>query len=120
MKVKHIRYDLTVPLYGAPVSIYISDEMSDNIIAINKDFNLSATNDNSQAKSMQFSNDKETRFAMLFTEHENLVQVISHESLHISWYICEYVGIGLSPKNHEAQAYILEYIVSKVNSFLIE
>jgi hypothetical protein len=56
---------------------------------------------------------------MLFTEHENLVQVIVHESLHISWYICEYVGIGLTPKNHEAQAYILEYVVSKVNGFLI-
>lgn len=120
MKAKHIRYDLVVPLYEVGISIYIADDMSDNIAAINKDFNLSADNDNSQAKSIQFSNNKETRFAMLFTEHENLVQVISHESLHISWYICEYVGIGLSPKNHEAQAYMLEYIVSKVNSFLIE
>ena len=120
MKAKHIRYDLTVPLYGSAISIYIADYMSDNINAINKDFNLSATNDNSQAKSMQFSNDKETRFAMLFTEHENLVQVISHESLHISWYICEHVGIGLTPKNHEAQAYILEHIVSKLNGFFFE
>jgi len=120
MKAKHLRYNFLLPLYGAPISIYIADNMSDNITAVNKDFNLSAANDNSQAKSIQFSNDKETRFAMLFTEHENLSEVISHESLHISWYICEHVGIGLTPKNHEAQAYILEYIVSKVNSFLIE
>ncbi|MHA1347421.1 MAG: hypothetical protein ACTSO3_13560 [Candidatus Heimdallarchaeaceae archaeon] len=119
MKAKHIRYDFTIPLYEAVVSVYIAESMSDNIIAVNKDFKLNAVNDNSQAKSMQFSNDKETKFAMLFTEHENLVQVIVHESLHISWYICEYVGIGLTPKNHEAQAYILEYVVSKVNGFLI-
>ena len=120
MKAKHLRYDFTVPLYGSAVSVYISNEMSDNIIALNKDFKINAANDNSQAKSIQFSNDKETRFAMLFTEHENLVQVISHESLHISWYICEHVGIGLTPKNHEAQAYILEHIVNKLNGFLFE
>lgn len=118
MKAKHIRYDFTVPLYGVSVYIYIAEEMSNNVSAINNDFGLSSSNVNFQGKSIQFSNNKETKFAMLFKDDDNLDKVITHESLHISWYICEYVGIGLTPNNHEAQAYILEYIVNKVKSFL--
>jgi hypothetical protein len=118
MKAKHTRYDFNVPLYDVSVYVYISNDMSNNISAINNDFGLNSTNVNSQGKSIQFSNNKETKFAMLFKNDDNLDKVITHESLHISWYICEYVGIGLTPNNHEAQAYILEYIVDKVKSFL--
>ena len=116
---KVLKNEFIVPLYDVRVVMYMGGSMKDNVEYINKDYNISLDNDKCQAKSLRFSNDKETTFAMLFTEHENLPQMIAHESLHVSWYICEYLGIKLSTVNHEAQAYILEYIVSKANSFIV-
>lgn len=119
MREKSTRYDFTIPLYDVEITIYVSDKMSNNVDAINSDFKMSVENDKCEAKSVQFGNDRGTRFAMLFKEGSEIDKLIAHESLHISWYVCEYLGIKLSPNNHEAQAYLIEYIVSKANNFLI-
>lgn len=113
------RYDFTIPLYEIRVSVYISHDMAYNIIDINNDFGITVEKGKFQAKAMQIGNSNEVRFAILLQEHNDLVKVIAHESLHLSWYICGALGIELSLNNHEPQAYILEYIVDKINSFLI-
>jgi len=43
------------------------------------------------------------------------VSLITHESLHISWYILSDRDIESTSASHEAQAYLLEYIVKSIN-----
>lgn len=40
----------------------------------------------------------------------DLLSVCAHESLHLSWRILDAVGIDINVNNHEAQAYLLEYL----------
>jgi hypothetical protein len=42
------------------------------------------------------------------------IPIITHESLHVCWYILSERGIKCTPDNHEAQAYLLELIVFNV------
>lgn len=114
-----IKHNFVIPLYNVDVTIFVSDDMNKNIASANKAFGIKIEDGNCLAKSIKFSNKNESKFAMLITENDRMVEIIAHESLHLSWYICEYLGIGLAYDNHEAQAYILEYIVGKANNFLI-
>lgn len=114
-----IKHNFVIPLYDIGVTVYVSSDMIHNVTTANKDFGIKIENSNCLAKSIQFSSGSETKFAMLIKDDDKMAQVIAHESLHLSWYICEYLGIKLNYENHEAQAYILEHIVGKVNNFLI-
>ena len=37
---------------------------------------------------------------------------IIHEAVHLSWYILESVGVKITGENHEAQAYLIEFLVN--------
>ncbi len=45
---------------------------------------------------------------------EQSIPIITHESLHVCWYILTERGIKCTPDNHEAQAYLLELIVFNI------
>jgi hypothetical protein len=36
--------------------------------------------------------------------------IISHESVHAAWKILEYAGVTVTADNHEALAYLTEYV----------
>jgi len=44
------------------------------------------------------------------SENHEILGILVHESLHTSWHILNTVGIHIEHENHEAQAYLLEYI----------
>lgn len=115
-----MKHEFVVPLYNVTVEIYVSKDMASCIKTINNVHSLKVENSKCEAKSLMFTSCSEVRFAMLFQDNgHDLSPFIAHEALHLSWYICDYVGISINGKNHEAQAYLLEHIVAKANNFLI-
>jgi len=42
------------------------------------------------------------------------IPVISHECMHLAMFVLDYVGVDISPDNHEALCYLQEYILKKV------
>lgn len=41
---------------------------------------------------------------------EDFLGNLMHESIHISWFILSYVGVGIAVDNHEAQTYLAQHI----------
>ncbi len=119
MEQEYTKYHFVIPLYEVAVTVYVSSDMKFNVDAVNKDFGIKVETSKYLAKALQVSTKADVKFVMMFQNNDHLAKVIAHESLHISWYVCKYLGIDLTYENHEAQAYILEHIVDRVNNFLI-
>ena len=50
---------------------------------------------------------------LISMEHAHKHPVLAtcaHESVHVSWDILDRVGVKITPDNHEAQAYLVDYI----------
>ena len=53
-----------------------------------------------------------------FEDAPSLDCTIVHEAVHLSWYILESVGIKVTAENHEAQAYLVEFLVKKIKEVI--
>ena len=69
--------------------------------------------ENSLGYSTWFKNKGENKFIIVITNETN-VATIAHECVHLTWYILESVGVKVNLENHEAQAYLLEYIIFEI------
>jgi hypothetical protein len=113
---------INVPLYDIKVNLYITDCPLHARDAIEKEFKGLELNidKNTVGYGMSISHPNSGKvFNMILvidkkTDHKKLNSIIAHESLHLSYYICDYLGIIVDSNNHEAQAYIMESIFSSI------
>lgn len=112
------KYNIELPLYNLNIDVYMSHCSGYARKQIEEDYpglKTSITR-NTAAWSGRASHKKVGISFILMvvldieTGFDDIDSTIVHECLHISYYICESLGIGLTPDNHEAQAYILECV----------
>lgn len=65
---------------------------------------------NAQAVRIYHKDHGTQHLMLLFHGMKDPAPIIAHEALHLSWDICERMGIILTPENHEAQAYIMQEV----------
>lgn len=52
---------------------------------------------------------------LVFLEEETLEpSTLVHEMIHMSWFILDRVGIKIDVNNHEAQTYLVEFLVNEI------
>jgi hypothetical protein len=124
MNDKCYTYSFRLPLYDTIISLYISSAMNESIAEVNKTLTtpMKEVTQFKGAKSLSLGSGKGKKFLMLIgtgtLTRDDLERLLVHESLHLSWYVCDAVGIKLSIDNHEAQAYIIEYIYDRISEFV--
>lgn len=100
-----------LPLYGSKVTVYIHGNTKDALRAFEKKYNVEVSNGEFMgAMALELRGDGDVEFVMIFSGEATEAE-IAHECLHTAWNIIALLGIGASPKNHEAQAYILGSLV---------
>ena len=110
-------YSTTLPLYRIQYNVLVGENVQDCARAVEEMFpGLSVVQDISPdtggyAASIQHP-EEGYNFFMLLSPNVNseIPGICAHESLHLSWFICNVLGIKVSWKNHEAQAYIMQEI----------
>jgi len=40
--------------------------------------------------------------------------IVAHECIHVSWHLFSKAGVKISPKNHEAQCYYVQYLIEQI------
>lgn len=49
----------------------------------------------------------------IYIDYPDLMNAVSHEALHMTWFILDNVGVGIDADNHESSTYLLGYLVKK-------
>lgn len=116
-KVKGARiYDFELPLYGVHYSVIIAENIEDSAKAaeqIYEGLTLTEVGPDTGGYAAKIMHPHVgIDFFILLTPGVSSPEIIpgicAHESLHISWYICNLLGIRPKWDNHEPQAYILQ------------
>lgn len=121
-------YDAEIPLYDIPFTIYIADTMKKAANAADKEFGGATFQDDispatvAYACRLQHPKHGPAFLMLLNTSHvgdKTLASTIAHEALHLSWFVCDTVGINPTWEEHEAQAYILQHITDVSQAALV-
>lgn len=46
-------------------------------------------------------------------DYPDLMNAVSHEALHMTWFILDNVGVDIDADNHESSTYLMGYLVKK-------
>lgn len=111
-------YDFPIDIYNKNVYIYIGQCMEDCKYGAELDFknlDLSHIENSTLATAVQLvAKEGSTTNLILIPVDQasdyNILTTCAHEAVHIAWYILDVVGISLTVDNHEAQAYLVDYI----------
>jgi hypothetical protein len=98
------------------IEILISNTVTDSIKYLEKNYKLDLKDQyGSDGYAMRVVNDttNETRFFVCLS-YDTITKVIVHESLHISWFFLEWLGIEVTVDNHEVLAYLQEYVFKSI------
>jgi len=112
-------YDIPVDIYDRELSLYIGKTMDDAAYGAESEF--------PGLELGEFSNTGEVACAIRMVAEEgnsanviligikevgniDLLGICAHECLHSSWHILDQVGVELTVENHEAQAYLMEFL----------
>lgn len=115
--------EIKIPIYRQVLYILIGDsEENANLINNTHADNIDKVSASSDERGFTWSSDfkvgNETfkRFYISFEDKEKGCDktTVEHETLHLSWFILDYVGVKISPKNHEAQTYLYEYLLQQI------
>lgn len=119
---QYVSTNFLMPLFPANYSIMIGGSMKqciDSVLTTFEGLKLSDIELNQTGHSMSVVHHAHgTHFIMIIvqdgkTNPMNTLKTIVHEANHICWFILEWLGISITPDNHEIQSYMLEEIVSK-------
>jgi imidazoleglycerol phosphate dehydratase HisB len=108
-----IEYEIVVPLYGIRVDVVVSEDMNNNreyLISRYGDLGFDMDSSVGYSCVLKIPNEGKRRYLLLDLNDKNLEKinnVVSHECLHLSWSICQELGINLTADNHEAQGYYI-------------
>ena len=112
-------YDVPVDVYEKEVYIYIGRTTEDCIHGVQTEFpnlnmDLNSTLGNI-ASAFTITSDKGHSAFVIFLSMEmvgdhDLLALAAHESVHASWHLLHKVGVELDAYNHEAHAYLTEFI----------
>lgn len=110
---------IEIPLYKTQVDLYIVDHMYTAVQAIEEKYKRIRLNIdfNSKGYSSKFKYKDRYKYLIIIEKGSEL-SVVAHECLHMSWYILNAVGVTVDAFNHEAQAYLLEYLFNNIYNYL--
>lgn len=110
-------YDFVLPLYNLNYIIYIGPSIQEAAIYAETDHPGLELEIEPETGGMAIHTVHENEgndFMILLSPNQNNADIIlstcAHESLHVSWYMCDLLGIKLDDSNHEAQCYIMQRI----------
>jgi hypothetical protein len=115
--------EIKIPIYNMVLYVLVGNsEESANLINETHTDNLEKVSAASDERGFtwhsEYKKGKDTfkRFYVSFEEKEIGYDktTIEHEVLHLSWFMLDYVGVKISPKNHEAQTYLYEYLLKQI------
>lgn len=122
---------VTIPLLGASYDVVVGLNMKDvKLMAENlyKGLDLSTLTTDAGGYTCEIISrqGKGTNFMVLIATESNsenapsLQRVLAHEATHLSWYILDYLGIRIDPRNHEMQAFLVEEIVETLTMLTLK
>lgn len=104
------------PYNDCEIGIVIGNTIKDSLQYIEKNYKLDLKDQyKSDGYAIKIVNDTtlETRFFVCL-QYDTVTKIVVHESLHISWFFLEWLGIEVTVDNHEALAYLQEYIFKSI------
>ncbi len=114
-----VQKSIVIPLYDVEVIVYFSKGMAEVVQDLEVIYDITGVGKNGGAKALKITNGNgQNKFILIYAvgklQHWDVNDIIAHEALHMSWMLCDYLGIKIDAMNHEPQAYILENIVKQV------
>jgi hypothetical protein len=111
-------YDFPIDIYNKNLNVYIGKTIKDVAQGAEYDWpglDLSDLYDEGAiAYAVRFTSNglmgNVILISMEGSTKASLLETCAHESVHVSWDILEHVGVKLTADNHEAQAYLVDYI----------
>lgn len=112
-----VHHIINIPLYNSRVDLYVVNSVKDiDEVYENKWPGIkSEVSSSTVAHALWAHNKFIDNFALFIVDGEATYAHIAHEVLHITYYMMDFLGIKVDSHNHEAQAYLLEYLVRKVS-----
>jgi len=106
---------IEIPIYKTKVELYAYDNIETSISLLKHKYNKYNFNidQNTVGYSTWIKVDGINKFIILINRDSDY-SIIAHESLHLTWYILDSIGLEVNSKNHEAQAYLLEYLLNNI------
>ena len=121
-KAKVYKWDIEIPLYYIQFHLYVPRFMSEACSAIEIEFPGiemdDVTNVETGAFAGSFTHEEYgSEYVMIIPTHvlpeDRLPAVIAHESLHLSWFMADLIGLVYEWNNHEHQAYFMQWIMEE-------
>ena len=109
------RCSFRVPVYNIPIHcIFAGNEKqyAREIFKVNYELG-----ENNQAEVDIIDSPKGVRFVMVLPKKHSH-KTILHESIHMSWFVLDFVQQEIEKDNHEALTYLTEFIFENVNKKL--
>ena len=106
---------LVVPIYDVEVMIVVSDTVAEHVEAAKKHLGGNYGEGDFGTASSMF---KDHRFASFFLRSKLTHGHIAHELFHNTIRILNYCGVKLKKDNHEAQAYLNDYLHRRLYQML--
>lgn len=101
-----------VPIYNSNV-VYIE---TDDFIDYYKKIKVSYDNTDNDCYGLAFRGPK-SYIILVKTSHKDDWSVIAHEALHVSNMILNSRGVEIDTSNDEASAYLMSYIIEKIQKY---
>lgn len=104
-----IDFKIKIPIYNQTVRYIVSDDF----INIYQQHNMSYTEDDNECLGINLYM-KGINTIIIKESHKNDWAIIAHECLHAVNRVLEHVGVEVDTKNDEAQAYLLSFLIKKI------
>ena len=111
---------IQIPIYDKTVTLIIcSEELGKEYLQKEYDIEYSLVGSYGQFITVDYVSKGISSF-VLWLNPDYTQGTLIHELLHASWSLLDYVGIKLTENNHEAQAYLLDYLYTQVMNITAE
>lgn len=106
-----------IPIYGGKLIFVVTDKYEEKSKKYKLDFNERDLNCLGLAFE-DYYKDRKAYYIFIRETHKDNWGIISHEALHITNFILDYVGIPANNNNDECHCYLLGWIVQTIQKHL--
>jgi hypothetical protein len=114
------KYRIHIPIYNQEVLLIVGQPYQAYNF-MEETYNIKYSFKGKAGEGMQIDNEENgiTDFVLWLNEGYDTDTVV-HEVVHISWHLLDYIGIKLDADNHEAQAYLIEFLYNQIMNITAE
>lgn len=116
---------IQIPIFDVDIYLYVKPSITDAALDVDRDFDLNnSLVDELKPSTVALSTkiiteDNKVVFVMLFELNKGCNSFfITHESLHIAWYILDEMKFTINVDDHEILAYLQGFIISEINKLI--